>query len=367
MKIWIVWLPNVGKSTLFNALTKSYSADAANFPFCTIEPNVGIVDVKDSRLSQLAELGQSKKVIFASTKFVDIAGLVKWASKGEWLGNKFLSHIREVDVIVQVLRYFKNTDVSHVEWSVDPMRDVEIINYELILSDLEQVEKNLPAIAKKASVTKEKTVVATASALTKIKQALDTGKLIYDIRDDLTTEEKESIKSYNFLTDKSFIYAINVWQEDLVRAEEIKQEFAVKLKKPIAIVCAPMESEMMTLTKDERDEMIEMMTWVLSSAVPTLDDMISLAFKELGLMYYFTTGEKESRARTIPIWSTAPQAAGAIHTDFERGFIKAEVVNYKDLLELWWWNKAKEKGLLKLQGKDYIVQDGDVIVFKFNT
>jgi len=366
MKIWIVWLPNVGKSTLFNALTKSYSADAANFPFCTIEPNVGIVDVKDSRLSQLAELGQSKKVIFASTKFVDIAGLVKWASKGEWLGNKFLSHIREVDVIVQVLRYFKNTDVSHVEWSVDPMRDVEIINYELILSDLEQVEKNLPAIAKKASVTKEKTVVATASALTKIKQALDTGKLIYDIRDDLTTEEKESIKSYNFLTDKSFIYAINVWQEDLIRAEEIKQEFTTKLKKPIAIVCAPMESEMMTLTKEERDEMIEMMTWALSSAVPTLDDMISLAFKELGLMYYFTTGEKESRAWTIPVWSTAPQAAGAIHTDFERGFIKAEVVNYKDLLELWWWNKAKEKWLLKLQGKDYIVQDGDVIVFKFN-
>lgn len=366
MKIWIVWLPNVGKSTLFNALTKSYSADAANFPFCTIEPNIGIVDVKDSRLSQLAELGQSKKVIFASTKFVDIAGLVKWASKGEWLGNKFLSHIREVDVIVQVLRYFKNTDVSHVEWSVDPMRDVEIINYELILSDLEQVEKNLPAIAKKASVTKEKTVVATASALTKIKQALDTGKLIYDIRDDLTTEEKESIKSYNFLTDKSFIYAINVWQEDLIRAEEIKQEFFTKLKKPIAIVCAPMESEMMTLTKEERDEMIEMMTWALSSAVPTLDDMISLAFKELGLMYYFTTGEKESRAWTIPVWSTAPQAAGAIHTDFERGFIKAEVVNYKDLLELWWWNKAKEKWLLKLQGKDYIVQDGDVIVFKFN-
>ena len=366
MKIWIVWLPNVGKSTLFNALTKSYSADAANFPFCTIEPNVGIVDVKDSRLSQLAELGQSKKVIFASTKFVDIAGLVKWASKGEWLGNKFLSHIREVDVIVQVLRYFKNTDVSHVEWSVDPMRDVEIINYELILSDLEQVEKNLPAIAKKASVTKEKTVVATASALAKIKQALDTGKLIYDIRDDLTTEEKESIKSYNFLTDKSFIYAINVWQEDLIRAEEIKQEFTTKLKKPIAIVCAPMESEMMTLTTEERDEMIEMMTWALSSAVPTLDDMISLAFKELGLMYYFTTGEKESRAWTIPVWSTAPQAAGAIHTDFERGFIKAEVVNYKDLLELWWWNKAKEKWLLKLQGKDYIVQDGDVIVFKFN-
>ncbi len=366
MKIWIVWLPNVGKSTLFNALTKSYAADAANFPFCTIEPNVGIVDVKDDRLVALAELGQSKKTVFSSIKFVDIAGLVKGAGKGEGLGNKFLSHIREVDVIVQVLRYFKDNDVSHVEGSVDPLRDVEIINFELIFSDLEQLDKNLPGVAKKASVTKEKIMVATASALTKIKEALDSGKLIYDIRDELTTEEKEAIKSYNFLTDKSFVYAINVWQEDLVRSEEIKKEFADKLKKPIAIVCAPIESEMITLSKEERDEMIEMMTGASSLIVPTLDDMIGLAFKELGLMYYFTTGEKESRAWTIPIWSTAPQAAGAIHTDFERGFIKAEVVHYKDLLEYGSRSKAKEKGLLKLQGKEYIVKDGDVIVFKFN-
>lgn len=309
----------MGKSTLFNALTKSYAADAGNFPFCTIEPNVGIVDVKDPRLETLSKISNTQKIVYATTSFVDIAGLVKGASSGEGLGNKFLSHIREVDVIVQVLRYFQNSDVSHVEGSVDPLRDCEIINMELIISDLEQVDKNLPGIAKKASVTKEKTVVATASALTKIKKALDSGKLIYDIRDELTADEHQAIKNYNFLTDKSFVYAINVGQDDLHRAEEIKQEFIQKLNKPIAIVCAALESEMMTLSGSERQEFLEMMLEKVDVAtIPTLDDMIGLAFKELGLMYYFTTGEKESRAWTIPVGSTAPQAAGAIHTDFER-------------------------------------------------
>lgn len=367
MKIGIVWLPNVGKSTLFNALTKSYAADAGNFPFCTIEPNVGIVDVKDQRLETLSEISNTKKIVYATTSFVDIAWLVKWASSGEWLGNKFLSHIREVDVIVQVLRYFKNSDVSHVEWSVDPLRDVEIINMELIISDLEQVDKNLPAIAKKASVTKEKIAVATASALSKIKTALDSGKLIYDIRDEFTLDERQAIKNYNFLTDKSFLYAINVWQEDLWRANEIKVEFENKLQKPIAIVCAALESEMMTLSNGERKEFLEMMIDNTNvDDIPTLDDMITLAFKELWLMYYFTTWEKESRAWTIPVWSTAPQAAWAIHTDFERGFIKAEIVNYNNFVECGSRSKAKEKWLLKLQWKDYIVQDGDIIVFKFN-
>lgn len=367
MKIGIVWLPNVGKSTLFNALTKSYAADAGNFPFCTIEPNVGIVDVKDQRLETLSEISNTKKIVYATTSFVDIAWLVKWASSGEWLGNKFLSHIREVDVIVQVLRYFKNSDVSHVEWSVDPLRDVEIINMELIISDLEQVDKNLPAIAKKASVTKEKIAVATASALSKIKTALDNGKLIYDIRDEFTLDERQAIKNYNFLTDKSFLYAINVWQEDLWRANEIKVEFENKLQKPIAIVCAALESEMMTLSNGERKEFLEMMIDNTNvDDIPTLDDMITLAFKELWLMYYFTTWEKESRAWTIPVWSTAPQAAWAIHTDFERGFIKAEIVNYNNFVECGSRSKAKEKWLLKLQWKDYIVQDGDIIVFKFN-
>lgn len=367
MKIGIVGLPNVGKSTLFNALTKSYAADAGNFPFCTIEPNVGIVDVKDHRLDTLAKISNTQKIIYATTSFVDIAWLVKWASAGEWLGNKFLSHIREVDVIVQVLRYFKNSDVSHVEGSVDPLRDVEIINMELIISDLEQVEKNLPAIAKKASVTKEKIAVATASALTKIKTALDSWKLIYDIRDDLSLDEQLAIKNYNFLTNKSFIYAINVWQEDLASAQAIKEKFEQILQRPTAIVCAALESEMMTFSSDERNEFLEMLIENTNIGdVPTLDDLISLAFVELGLMYYFTTWEKESRAWTTPIWSTAPQAAAAIHTDFEKGFIKAEVVAYEDFVQAGSRNKAKEKWLLKLQGKEYIVKDGDVIVFKFN-
>ena len=367
MKIWIVWLPNVWKSTLFNALTKSYAADAWNFPFCTIEPNIGIVDVKDPRLDKLSEISNTKKIVYATTSFVDIAWLVKWASSWEWLGNKFLSHIREVDVIVQVLRYFQNSDVSHVEWSVDPLRDVEIINMELIISDLEQVDKNLPAISKKASVTKEKTAVATASALTKIKKALDSGLLIYDIRNELTPDEHHAIKNYNFLTDKSFLYAINVWQEDLVHAKDIKAKFESELNKPISIVCAALESEMMTLSQEERKEFLEMLVDTSDiNSIPTLDDMISLAFKELWLMYYFTTWEKESRAWTIPIWSTAPQAAWAIHTDFERWFIKAEIVNYNHFVECWSWAKAKEKWLLKLQWKDYIVQDWDIIVFKFN-
>ena len=367
MKVGIVGLPNVGKSTLFNALTKSYAADAGNFPFCTIEPNVGMVDVKDPRLDTLAQISNTQKIIYATTSFVDIAGLVKWASAGEWLGNKFLSHIREVDVIVQVLRYFKNSDVSHVEGSVDPLRDVEIINMELMISDLEQVEKNLPGIVKKASVTKEKTAVATASALTKIKTALDWWKLIYDIRDDLTVEETVAIKNYNFLTNKSFVYAINVGQEDLGNAQAIKQEFEQKLQRPVAIVCAALESEMMSFAQDEREEFLEMLIENTNIGdVPTLDDLIGLAFTELGLMYYFTTGEKESRAWTTPIGSTAPQAAAAIHTDFEKWFIKAEIVAYEDFVEAGSWSKAKEKWLLKLQGKEYIVKDGDVIVFKFN-
>lgn len=367
MKVGIVWLPNVGKSTLFNALTKSYAADAGNFPFCTIEPNVGIVDVKDPRMDILSEMSNTQKIVYATTSFVDIAWLVKGASTGEWLGNKFLSHIREVDVIVQVLRYFKDSDISHVEGSVDPLRDVDIINMELIISDLEQVEKNLPAIIKKASVTKEKTAVAVASALTKIKKALDEGKLIYDIRFDLTPDERSAIKNYNFLTNKSFVYAINVGQEDLGRASEIKQEFEEYLKRPIAIVCAALESEMMTFSLDERKEFLQMMIENTNiDDVPTLDDLIALAFNELGLMYYFTTGEKETRAWTTPIDSTAPQAAAAIHTDFEKWFIKAEVVAYDDFVSEWWWLRAKEKGKLKLQGRDYIVQDGDIIVFKFN-
>ena len=367
MKIGIVGLPNVWKSTLFNALTKSYAAPAENFPFCTIEPNVWIVDVKDERVSKLAEMSNSQKVVYAHTEFVDIAGLVKWASKWEWLWNKFLSHIREVDAIVQVLRYFKDSDVVHVEGWVDPERDREIINTELIFADLEQVERVLPTLQKRAKVPQNKDDKKVAEALEKIQKVLLEGKLANTIKDELSEEDLKLIKSYNFLTLKPFVYALNISQEDIVNSENLKKEFEAKFNAPVAIVCVKLESEMMNFSNEEREEflqeLLEIQAWV---KVPTLDDLISLAFNQLGLMYYFTTWEKETKAWTIPIDSTAPQAAWAIHSDFERGFIKAEVINTEKLLEVWSWAKAREKWLLRLEGKDYIVQDWDVMIFKFN-
>ena len=367
MKIGIVGLPNVWKSTLFNALTKSYAAPAENFPFCTIEPNVWIVDVKDERVSKLAEMSNSQKVVYAHTEFVDIAGLVKWASKWEWLWNKFLSHIREVDAIVQVLRYFKDSDVVHVEGWVDPERDREIINTELIFADLEQVERVLPTLQKRAKVPQNKDDKKVAEALEKIQKVLLEGKLANTIKDELSEEDLKLIKSYNFLTLKPFVYALNISQEDIVNSENLKKEFEAKFNAPVAIVCVKLESEMMNFSNEEREEflqeLLEIQAWV---KIPTLDDLISLAFNQLGLMYYFTTWEKETKAWTIPIDSTAPQAAWAIHSDFERGFIKVEVINTEKLLEVWSWSKAREKWLLRLEGKDYIVQDWDVLIFKFN-
>lgn len=367
MKIGIVGLPNVGKSTLFNALTKSYAAPAENFPFCTIEPNVGIVDVKDPRMVALSEMSNTQKVVYAHTEFVDIAGLVKGASKGEGLGNKFLSHIREVDAIVQVLRHFQDSDIVHVEGGVDPLRDREIINTELIFADLEQIEKNLPAMQKKAKITQNKDEKKIVEILEKIQAVLNAGQLANTIRDAFSAEELKLIKSYNFLTLKPFVYALNVAQEDICNAEALKAEYEAKLNAPVAIVCVKLESEMMSFSNEERAEFLTEMLEIQGGAhIPTLDDLIALAFKQLGLMYYFTTGEKETRAWTIPVDSTAPQAAGAIHTDFERGFIKAEVISTEKLLEAGSRSKAKEKGRIRLEGKDYIVQDGDVIVFKFN-
>lgn len=367
MKIGIVGLPNVGKSTLFNALTKSYAAPAENFPFCTIEPNVGIVDVKDPRIDALSEMSKTQKIIYAHTEFVDIAGLVKGASKGEGLGNKFLSHIREVDAIVQVLRHFKDSDVVHVEGEVDPLRDREIINTELIFADLEQIEKNLPNLQKRAKIAQNKEDKKVADILEKIQTVLLEGKLANTIRSDFSPDELKLIKSYNFLTLKPFIYALNISQDEIQNADTLKQEYEEKLQAPVAIVCVKLEAEMMEFTNEEKAEfLIEMLELQQGKTIPTLDDLISLAFKKLGLMYYFTTGEKETRAWTIPVDSTAPQAAGAIHTDFERGFIKAEVVSTDKLLEAGSRAKAREKGLLRLEGKEYIVQDGDVMIFKFN-
>ena len=367
MKIWIVWLPNVWKSTLFNALTKSYAAPAENFPFCTIEPNVGIVDVKDPRVIALSEMSNSQKIVYAHTEFVDIAWLVKWASKWEWLWNKFLSHIREVDAIVQVLRYFKDNDVVHVEWGVDPERDREIINTELIFADLEQIEKVLPTLQKRAKVPQNKDDKKVADVLEKIQKVLLDWKLANTIRDELSEDDFKLIKSYNFLTLKPFIYALNISQEDIPNSESLKKDFEAKFNAPVAIVCVKLEAEMMGFTNEERDEFLqELLEIQPDSRIPTLDDLISLAFNQLGLMYYFTTWEKETKAWTIPQWSTAPQAAWAIHSDFERWFIKAEVINTNILLETWSWAKAREKWLLRLEGKDYIVQDWDVMIFKFN-
>lgn len=367
MKIWIVWLPNVGKSTLFNALTKSYSAPAENFPFCTINPNIGIVDVKDHRLDELSKMSQSKKTVYANIEFVDIAGLVKWASQGEGLGNKFLSHIREVDVIVQVLRHFKDSEVVHVHWNIDPLRDVEIINTELILADLEVIERNLPNIIKRGKIAANKDDTKLGEILTQIKTALEQGKIAHNIQELLTAEEWKLVKPYNLLCTKPIVYAINISQEDIAYGFKIQEEFMEKLQAPVAIVSAKLESEMMEMSKEERQEFItELLEVDKLTHLPTLDDLISLAFHKVGLMYYFTTGEKESRAWTVTLHSTAPQAAAAIHTDFEKWFIKAEIVSYQDLISSGSRNKAKEKWLVRLEGKEYIVKDGDVIIFKCN-
>lgn len=367
MKIWIVWLPNVGKSTLFNALTKSYSAPAENFPFCTIDPNIWIVEVKDKRLEVLSNMSNSKKTVYSHIEFVDIAWLVKWASKGEWLGNKFLSHIREVDAIVQVIRHFKDTDVVHVEWNIDPIRDVEIINTELIMSDLEQIERNLPNIQKRWKLTGNKDDQKLWELLVQIRTVLQQWKVAHSLCEYLSAEEMKLIKPYNLLTMKPIVYALNISQDDIPYWFKIQEEYMLKLQNPIAVVCAKIESEMMELDwEDKQDFIAELVEMDKLTHIPTLDDLISLAFQKVWLMYYFTTWEKESKAWTIPIGSTAPQAAWAIHTDFEKWFIKAEIVSYNSLIEFWSRSKAKEKWLVKLEWKDYIVKDWDVIIFKFN-
>ncbi len=367
MKIGIVWLPNVWKSTLFNALTNSYSAPAENFPFCTIEPNVGIVDVKDPRVENLSEISKSKKTIYANIEFVDIAGLVRGAWKWEWLGNKFLSHIREVDTVVQVLRYFKDTDVVHVEWEVDPIRDIEIINTELIFSDLEKIERILPSLQKRAQSTWDKEVKQEVLILEKIKKSLEENKLANHIINDLSSSDIKMIKSYGFLTIKPFVYAINIGQDDIPNKEKIQKELQEKIDAPIVLVCAKIESEMMGMSKEEKlDFVSELLEIDDVNHIPTLDDLIWLAFDTVWLMYYFTTWEKETKAWTVKKDSTAPQAAWAIHTDFEKWFIKAEITKYQDFIDAWGRSKAKEKWKVRLEWKDYIVQDWDIIIFKFN-
>ncbi len=364
MKVGIVWLPNVGKSTLFNALTKNYSAESGNFPFCTIDSNTGIVNVKDHRVDKLAEISNSEKTRYANMKFVDIAGLVKWASKWEGLGNKFLWNIREVDAIVQVVRYFENEDVTHVHGGVDPMDDIDVINTELIMADLDQLEPHIKTYKKKLK-SWEKEAKKKLPVLEKVYDILSEWNIAYDLKESMSQKELDIIKEYNLLTFKPFVYAFNIWEDQLDKAPEIKKQFKEKIDKPIELVCAKLEADMLDFDDEEKQEYLSSIVDA-DVNVPTLDDLIKLTFDTVGLMYYFTTWEKESRAWTIKKWSTAPEAAGKIHTDFEEGFIRAEVIQYDQLIEDGGWKEAKNNWNMRLEWSDYIVQDGDVIVFRFN-
>ena len=353
MKLGIVGLPNVGKSTLFNSLTKAGAAGAANYPFCTIEPNVGIVPVPDKRLDVLAEMHHSAKVVHATIEFVDIAGLVKGASKGEGLGNQFLANIREVDAIV------------HVDGSVDPVRDIETINLELLFSDMEILERRYAKLVK--SVKNDKTLVKETELVEKLKKHMEDGNLAktYEPEDD---DEKELLESFNLLTYKPTIYAANVAEDDLADDAASNEyvakvrEFAKQEGSEVFVICAQIEQEIAELEDDEKKEFLE----DLGLSESGLDKLITASYNLLGLISYLTTGPDESRAWTIERGTKAPQAAGKIHTDFERGFIRAEVVSYDNLVEQGSENAAKEKGLVRSEGKDYVVQDGDVILFRFN-
>lgn len=360
MKIWIVWLPNVWKSTLFNALTKNYSADAQNFPFCTIEPNVWIVNVYDERLEKIRNAVNGQKVIPATCEFTDIAWIVKWASNWEWLWNKFLANIRQSDAILQVVRVFEDNDIIHVNWKVDPKFDIEIINAELIMADIETVEKRLLSDRKKAkSDSKFQHIIDTYE---KVLEKLNQWILVNDMW--LTQEEKECLRDLHLLTNKVFVYACNV-SEDMMDTSELKLKEILWITNQatrIIPICAKLESDMIEMSREEREEFLTEM-WLIST---WLDNLIKVSYDALWLQYYFTAWEKEVRAWTIHAWDTAPKAAWVIHSDFEKWFIKADVVKWNDLVESWWWSKARENWKVNLEWKDYVVSDWDVILFKFN-
>ena len=361
LRAGIVGLPNVGKSTLFNALVENAKAQAANFPFCTIEPNVGVVAVPDARLAVLTEISQSENTVPARIEFVDIAGLVKGASKGEGLGNQFLANIREVDAIVHVVRCFENDDIIHVDGSIDPMRDAEIINLELALADLDQIERRMERVRKQAR--KDPEAQAELAVLEKIQPVLADGKSARTVL--LEAEEELLIKSLGFLTRKPIIYAANVSEDELAEGNawvEQVRTLATQEEAQVVIISAQVEAELLELPEDERKDFLE----ALGVEEGGLKSLIRATYDLLGLRTYFTTGPKETRAWTITAGMSAPQAAGVIHTDFERGFIRAETIAYKDLVEHGAMNAAKEKGLLRSEGKDYTVQEGDVMLFRFN-
>jgi GTP-binding protein YchF len=365
LRAGIVGLPNVGKSTLFNAVTRTRKAEAANYPFCTIDPNVGIVTVPDARLEPLSKVAKTSVIIPAAVEFVDIAGLVKGASQGEGLGNKFLSHIREVDAIVQVVRCFEDADIHHVAGNIDPIRDIETITTELVLADLDAVKKRLEKGAKDAK-RGDKVALAEEGVLKKLEPHLDAGKPAITL--ELTPEEKAVSRLFWLMTDKPTIFACNVKESDLATAdsnphvlkvrEYAKQHFACEA----VVISAQIESDLIDLSPEEEKEFLKELG-VKESGVGQL---IRATYHLLGLRTYFTAGEKEVRAWTIHVGDTAPQAAGVIHSDFERGFIKAETVAYDDLMKCGSVAAAREKGLYRMEGKEYVVKDGDVMLFKFN-
>jgi ribosome-binding ATPase len=361
LRAGIVGLPNVGKSTLFNAVVANAKAEAANFPFCTIEPNVGVVAVPDERLNVLAKIASSVQTIPARVEFVDIAGLVKGASQGEGLGNQFLSHIREVDAIVHVVRCFENDDIIHVAGSVDPARDIEIINIELGLSDLSQIERRIDRTRKQARTSKD--AQFEVSVLEKLAAALNEGKSVRQVS--LNEEETEIIKVLELLTYKPIIYAANVSEDELATGNhfvETVRQIAATENAQVVIVSAQVEAELVELPESDKADFLAS----LGVEEGGLKSLIRATYSLLGLRTYFTCGPKETRAWTINAGMSAPQAAGVIHSDFERGFIRAETVAYKDLVTTGSMNAAKEKGLVRSEGKEYIVQEADVMLFRFN-
>lgn len=363
LKAGIIGLPNVGKSTLFNAITKK-NILAANYPFATIDPNVGVVTVPDKRLEVLNDMYMPERLIATQYEFIDIAGLVKGASTGEGLGNKFLANIREVDAIVQVVRCFENKDIIHVEGTIDPIRDIEIVNYELILSDLEIVENRLAKIEKKATTSNDKEGLYEVSLLKKLKEILSSSKMLR--LKEFDEKESKLIKTYNLITNKPFIYLANVSEDDLLTNDNPYvnkvREYASKEKSSVVLMCAKIESELSELDEESKKEFLK----DLGIQNSGLDSLIHNTYHLLGLKTFFTVGSDEVRAWTFKDGMTAPECAGLIHTDFQKGFIKAEVMSYDDLVKYGSEIKVKEAGRARLEGKDYIMQDGDICLFRFN-